>query len=242
MSAVVFPLSEDEIQVWHVPLDRDSADLNVARGVLDEAERARHDGFRDTESARNFMLVRAALRMLMGCYLNTSPAEILFQYGTYGKPGILRPAQTGLEFNVSHAHDCACLAFAKNQPVGVDIENRFHRGALDGVARRFFTPGEQALLDVGDEDCYRRRFFTIWTAKEALLKVGGEGIAHGLEKRVVTLDAKGEPCLVDVSDLHLHVLSAPEGYFAAVATAGYDLPVREIPFEWEGVFRQANIS
>ena len=67
-------------------------------------------------------------------------------------------------------------------PFGVDLERmRAHPKALP-IARRYFSPDETALLASVTEPQRDRTFLELWTAKEAVLKALGRGLAFGLDR------------------------------------------------------------
>jgi 4'-phosphopantetheinyl transferase len=59
------------------------------------------------------------------------------------------------------------------------------------LAKRYFHADEQAVLEACEGDG-ARAFLEIWTAKEAMLKLLGKGLADGLEKTRVMNDRAGE--------------------------------------------------
>ena len=65
--------------------------------------------------------------------------------------------------------------------MGVDLEQV--RELRRGVAERFFSPEECALLAKLPPES----FFEFWTLKEAAVKASGEGLARGLSRAVVTM-------------------------------------------------------
>lgn len=110
--------------------------------------------------------------------------------GECGKPFALEP--DWLDFNLSHAGSTVVLAFARGQALGVDIERRHRRNAVDDIARRFFAAAEaQALAELAPP---RRRdaFIGLWTCKEALLKARGDGLSFGLDRIEFALGVDGE--------------------------------------------------
>lgn len=92
--------------------------------------------------------------------------------GVHGKPYFEDAAW--LQYNLSHTDACVVLAHG-TVPCGIDIEKI--RKAPARVAERFFTPAERE-----NPDCSDRRFFTLWTAKEAVLKQIGTGLAISPEQ------------------------------------------------------------
>lgn len=161
---------------------------------LSPAERRRLDGLRRSDDRERFLLGRAALRRLLGTWLERAPAAVPIECGPHGKPR----CPGGPEFNVSHSGDLILLALHPCRPVGVDVERE--RPGLDWrpIARRVLAPVEcEALTAEG--------FLAAWCRLEAQLKAGGRGLA-GL----------GDP---RPPGLGVWDVAVPPGYRAAVALA-----------------------
>lgn len=123
-----------------------------------------------SEIARNFVTARASE------FTGLSVSEIQYLNNQHGKPYI---AGNPIYFNVSHCGSVIAAAFCTEE-IGVDIE--FVREYSEAVVRRYFTDDEKAYMNgmVDIEQC-RERFFEIWTAKEAFLKLYGVGISGGFD-------------------------------------------------------------
>ncbi|MCR5626321.1 MAG: 4'-phosphopantetheinyl transferase superfamily protein [Lachnospiraceae bacterium] len=81
-------------------------------------------------------------------------------------------------FNLSHAHEAAVIAFSE-KPVGVDMEYLDRKIKPEGIEKRYFSEGERRSLYEADD--LKKRFFEIWTMKEAYGKLKGGGISDALE-------------------------------------------------------------
>lgn len=160
------PLDDDEIHVWRLVLDGAPTPREV--------------------TARS----RAALGSLLAHYGGLDrPPEIA--HGEHGKPHA--PALPQIDFNLSHARDHVLLAFARNQPLGVDLERIDRRLALDDLARRFFAAEEADALERVPEPDRLAAFLRVWTCKEAVLKAIGAGLSFGLDRVVFALGDTGMP-------------------------------------------------
>ncbi len=166
------PLSADEVHVWRVELDLASDAIARLSSLLARDEGARSARLLSASAGRAFVVTRAVLRLLLGRYLDRAPAAIALAYGPEGKPALA--GSEALHFNVSHSGHRGLLAFGR-QRVGVDLERLDHRADHVAIARRFFAPGEAAEILALPEPDARRRFFEIWTRREALLKATGKG-------------------------------------------------------------------
>ena len=139
--------------------------------LLSDSERAHAEVFRSMEARAAYVAGRAGVREIGARYTGIPPRGLDVQVGPTGKPFF---ANAGVDFNVSHSGGVVVAAFSV-KPVGVDIERRGRRGDFLAIAQRFFHPDEAAAIS-GEED-----FLRLWTAKEAMLKLSGDGISGGLE-------------------------------------------------------------
>lgn len=140
-----------------------------------EAERRRF-GREETLLAR--VLARAALSHAAG---GVPPGDWQFARSRHGKPYVVGP-RPEWRFNVSHSDGVVACAVSDRYDVGVDVERRDRVNDLLGIARRYFAAAEVAQL-TGDA---RRRFFEIWTLKEAYVKARGDGLTLPLDRFAFT--------------------------------------------------------
>jgi 4'-phosphopantetheinyl transferase len=147
--------------------------------LLSAEERQRHMELRRAEARRQFLIGRALLRLTLARQLHCEPAALAFGRSAQGKP-VLREPVAGWHFNLSHSRGWAALALSDAGEVGVDVEFRGRRNDLAGIAQRFYQPAEAQALAALPEGLRRRRFFELWTVKEAAVKALGRGIAIAL--------------------------------------------------------------
>ena len=131
---------------------------------------------------------RVPLRQLLAAALQVEPDALAFAYGPHGRPR-LTGAHAGLDFSWSHSGDSAMLAMARDLPeLGVDIEQVRRRARALALARRYFASTEHAALQALSGDALDTGFLALWTAKEAVLKGLGRGLAYGLDRVAFDLD------------------------------------------------------
>lgn len=188
---------------------------------LTDDEHVRAQAFVLPAARNQYVQTRAVLRMLLGSLLGRPPGSLVLDYGPYGKPS-LRDHHDCC-FNVAHSGDYALLALSDGLQLGVDIERQRATSDLDALARMVFSPSEmQAWVALPDAERVPK-FFSIWAAKEALVKAIGRGLGLG----ITALDVGGLPAcapqeghLLSVGEFgacRLMPLSAPPGYAAALA-------------------------
>ena len=185
------------MEVWEAALDLPASVLCRLAVLLTEEETARARRFHFEHDRRHFTAARGLLRLLLGRYLGADPAVLRFGYGPRGKPHVTVPADTALRFNLSHSHGHALFAFAWGREIGVDLEAGARLGEdWPGIARRVFSPREQAELFGLPSGHQRDAFLNGWTRKEAFLKATGQGLVDGLQSIEVTLDPTRPPLLL----------------------------------------------
>lgn len=92
--------------------------------------------------------------------------------GEHGKPY----AESGGFFSVSHSGSIAAIA-VDDIEIGLDIEKLPDESRLK-IADRFYHPAEREHVKRSGDPC--RAFCEIWTRKEAVIKMTGEGISADL--------------------------------------------------------------
>jgi len=161
------------VRLWSVPLDSGGrSDLPWAVLSRDEVDRAAR--IPDERIRRRYVVGRVALRRLLGERLAIAPSELRFDYGAHGKPSL---EGAGVSFNLSHSGDLALIAIADHEKVGVDLEQIRPRPRLDLLLRRVLTEEERGLLGRAQPGEDLRWFLRCWTAKEAVAKALGFGLA-----------------------------------------------------------------
>ena len=157
----------------HIGDDRDIS-LPDAWDLLSSDEIDRAHRFHFDRDRNRYVRSRGILRNVLAKVCMQSPSALVFDYGPQGKPWL---TGGGPEFNLSHSNDIATIALSEQGPVGIDVEAIDRKVNITGLAETCMTADEQQVLNssVGDER--RERFFAFWTAKEARMKLTGEGMA-----------------------------------------------------------------
>jgi 4'-phosphopantetheinyl transferase len=171
--------------------------------------------------------------------LNESPDRIAFAFEHRGKPRLGDAyAATNLKFNLSHSADLALLAILPNCEVGIDVEKLRPVKELEHLVTRYFHRDEanDVLAATGDRNA---AFFKCWTAKEAVLKAFGSGIAESLDHFRVPpcdtssgwVDVSAMPKFVEASQCWVTRLGLCDNYEAAIAFVGRERCVRGFVFD-----------
>lgn len=167
-----------------------------------------------------------AWRPVLARYAGLPAAALTLTADTYGKPHLAAPSS--LAFNLSHCGDIVLLAIARGVEPGVDVEALRPRPRALQLAQRYFTADETAALAALPGDDRQQAFYRLWTAKEAVLKALGRGLAFGLERVGFRLTAGGTAVLpqdfqdaaAPASAWQLHALAPAPGHLGALAWRG----------------------
>jgi 4'-phosphopantetheinyl transferase len=185
------------LDCWLLSREALAPEADALARTLSEDERVRRDRFVRTEDRVRFGLYRGALRALLSLYVAAPPERIRFRFAAGGKPELDPASHPDAPcFNLSHSGDACCIAIARAE-VGVDVE--FFDRAADtlAVARHSFHPAEAEALAALDDAARRALFIRWWTAKEALLKARGLGLAGGLGRIDLSGWRQGEAARVE---------------------------------------------
>jgi 4'-phosphopantetheinyl transferase len=167
---------------------------------------------------------RAPLRALLGVYLGLPADAVMLVEGEHGRPELAAPWNRSLQFNWSHSGDKAVIAIALDVVPGIDLEQVRPRPRAMELAQRFFHPTEVTALNALEQGLRERAFLQLWTAKEAVLKALGRGIAFGLHRLCVATAPEISALLWleddDASQWRLHPLELGADYLASVAWRG----------------------
>ncbi len=148
-------------------------DVRGLLATLPEWRRERALAFRHEQGRRecvlSFVLLREVLREEYG--VEELPE---FGYMEHGKPFLANMPE--IHFSISHCKTAvACVV--GNRPVGIDVECRGRY--RESVARHVLSDEEMAaVLNADDRDCV---FLKLWTRKEAVLKLAGEGVSGDMK-------------------------------------------------------------
>ncbi|NYE25975.1 4'-phosphopantetheinyl transferase family protein [Pigmentiphaga litoralis] len=194
--------------------------------LLNQEERDRALRYGQHADRMRFVCARAGLRQVLGDVMGLRPGHVVFETSRHGKPQlqVACAMDDSLHFNVSHAGEYVLIALSTDRDVGVDIERRDPTLDIPELEPHILSDREWRA-DVTQ----RPRFFDCWTAKEAVLKAIGIGVAAHLRDLSVLLpdEAGGDHYRLVIEGMDSPGVSAcrlwaPKGYAAALAWIGTD--------------------
>ena len=156
-------MSPEALHIWRF--------LPGDASILSETERIQATRMTSGPAREAFVAGRAGVRMAASLYCGRTPKDFEIRIDPDGKPFI---HDCELCFNLSHSGGAVVAAFSTHF-VGIDIETPGRLRDYQAIAQRFFHPDEVGSLVTEDD------FLQVWTAKEAMLKLAGCGLAGGLD-------------------------------------------------------------
>lgn len=159
--------------------------------------------YRNLSDRKNGIYGDILVRILLSQHCGIPFEEVVVKTGTNGKPFMLN--LPSFEFNISHTAGALVVALAED-PIGIDVEKV--RAVDISIAKRFFSQQELTFVMQADGD-QNRRFFDIWTKKEALIKCSGQGLSVDLRLADVTASsALGSLSTLTIDDYIISICSA----------------------------------
>jgi len=176
------------------------------------------------------VLGRAPLHRVLAGYLDIPVAEVSLVDGEHGRPALAASHGSGLGFNWSHSGDHAVIAVGRHITAGIDLERQQRRPRALDIANRYFSREEAETLAGLPENQRDAAFLRLWTAKEAVLKALGRGLAFGLDRlnisfaddRLTLQRLEGELA----SAWQLQALPVGHAHVAALAWRGHARRIR----------------
>lgn len=173
---------------------------------------------------------RGPLRAVLAAYLGLPADRVVLAEGAYGRPVLAGGHDPSLDFNWSHSGADALVAVGRHVAPGVDLECLRPRPRALAIAERYFSAEEAAALAALPPTARSAAFLELWTAKEAVLKALGRGLAFGLDRLSIAGTAE-RPSLQrlegdDAAAWQLRRLAIAPGLVATLAWRGGERQVR----------------
>ena len=182
-------LMKNVIRIWRM---RKSAEISY----LTESEMTFSKKYASADSKEAYLKGRSGLRAFASLYASIPPRDVKIEITKSGKPFFENIA--GLHFNISHSGSEVAIAFSTN-PVGFDMEVLDRKRDCLAIAERFFTAEESREVKMAG-DSANKLFVKLWTAKESMLKLSGEGLVGGLDRAISLSDQEGR-----LADQRIHL-------------------------------------
>ena len=159
---------------------------SVYERYLDSAELLRYERILNPEVRASYSCAQGGLRRLAGIYMHRPPEQVAMRRQARGKPYV----EGAPEFNLSHTRGRTIAAFSL-EAIGIDVESAGRAVHASELATRFFFREETSRIKSVDQAERKLTFLRYWVCKEAMVKLSGDGIYHGLRYARVDLAADG---------------------------------------------------
>lgn len=175
------------VDLHRIGLEPGQLDLPPSTVDLSLDEVRRLERFRHVADRVRFAMGRQLLRRVLGEKLDLPPREVPIRIETSGRPVLDLPpsSRSGPVFSLAHSGLQVVLAVRSDGPVGLDVESADKRiGPVSDLLHRVAAPGEFERWQQTDPSA--RAFLRMWTAKEAVAKARGRGLADDLRQIIVS--------------------------------------------------------
>jgi len=176
-------LDLQHIDLWFVDIEDFSYEelLSLTSGWLSKQDLQRVDRYQFLEHKKQLLMGRYLTRTVLSRYGQFSAADWRFENNEYGKPfiasALLEELVEPLFFNLSHSQNKLVLAVARHEFLGVDIEYGLKPRRVEKIANRYFSNSEIEDLSGLEKSQIQKRFYDLWSLKEAYIKACGMGLA-----------------------------------------------------------------
>lgn len=137
--------------------------------LMTQDKKERVNRYRFVDDKKRTVAGEILARQMISQWCQVEETFITFSGNQYGKPYAI---DLPVHFNISHSSNLVVCAIDDN-PVGIDVE--LIREIDLSIARRVCTKHELEYVYSGQ---FYKRFFRVWTLKEAYFKCAGTGITE----------------------------------------------------------------
>jgi 4'-phosphopantetheinyl transferase len=176
-------LDPQHIDLWVVDIEDFSYEelLLLTYGWLSKQDLQRVERYQFIEHKKQLLMGRYLTRTVLSRYSQFSADDWCFENNEYGKPfiksALLEKMAEPLFFNISHSQNKLVLAIARHELLGVDIEYGLKPRRVEKIANRYFSNSEIEGFNGLEKAQILKRFYDLWSLKEAYIKACGMGLA-----------------------------------------------------------------
>lgn len=143
---------------------------------LSAGEKQKAASFKFEKDRLLYVIAHGTLREIICSYFNCDPSSINFRIEDDGKPFItINDIPHQLQFSLSHSGTSFVFAFNLNEAIGADVETIVHGNDYSSVIQNYFSEDEKQQLE--NSSSRENLFYQLWTQKEAIGKVSGQGVS-----------------------------------------------------------------
>lgn len=176
-------LTNHQVDIWAIPLKPPYKETRQLEIILSAQEKKRAKSFRFPSLSQRYILAHGALRQILQLYLGIDAKDISIGADENGKPFLEK--HKSIYISLSHSHELAVFALALT-PVGIDVELLRPLADQASLVKRFFASSEADYILSVNKERLIETFFQFWTAKEAIAKATGLGLAKTLSQCILS--------------------------------------------------------
>ena len=153
--------------------DISKSDYEYYYSLMSPDKKSRIEKYKNNDDKKRSIAGEMLARIMLAEMCSINPKDIVYKLHENGKP---YADNAKAEFNISHSGDYVICA-VNDSPVGADIEQIRD---LAVYPDKFFTDNEKDYIfnTNDDENETNKRFFKIWTFKEAIINLHGDALSN----------------------------------------------------------------
>jgi 4'-phosphopantetheinyl transferase len=164
------------VDVWRIKIANHLTLIGQLIKLLFPDEVKRAERYYQEKDRQRFIVSRAALRIILGQYLDQKPEDIRFEIGPNKKP-FVKTIGAAINYNVSHSDEWVTIAVSKIA-VGIDTEKIDRLFSYKEILTDNFSEEEISFINQNNPV---EKFFLLWTRKEAITKLTSQGLDERLK-------------------------------------------------------------
>ena len=206
------------VHVWTHAIGKEDALLQLSSTTVSKDESDRAFKYHFERDRKIYLIGHVFIRKVLSHYTKMTPQALDLSPVVNTKPVLLN-APFPVHFNISHCGSCILIAVSFDTEVGIDVEELVEDFDMDGFSENNYHPNEISEMARLEGDKQIDYFYTIWTRKEAWLKLTGEGTNDHLKDYDFS-GVESSPKGVNWNhDIHMISWRESTNYLATLATS-----------------------
>ena len=173
-----------KVLIIRIETDGFFSSMGMLKTHLTREELERSQRFVSHDASDRWVIYRAILRIILAKILRVAPIQIPIHVKKHGKPYLAKRFDLDLRFNLSHSRNYALYALAIGHEVGIDIEEDRSNFCIS-MAELVLCEYEMRGLMLLPPCLQKQAFLRLWTKKEAISKVFGQGLMLDFKEMVL---------------------------------------------------------
>lgn len=165
--------------------------LSSLKNLLTDEELEKQKSFYRHSDQHLYLLAHGLIRIILSKYCAIDPKIWKFTYNEYGRPEIkYARINHNLRFSLSRTRNLVGFLIVNSIDCGIDVEEVKSFKDLKLISEKILSIHEQMMLKKLNLNDQLRKFFSLWTLKEAFIKAKGKGLSIPLNSFSFQIDDK----------------------------------------------------